>query len=125
MDAISYAGFSQIDFVLLPRRWLQKVTTIYSDRSCAIPSRHFPVFIEIEMEVEQIARPLRVHRFSVSALTQPAIAHEFSRNFASTFWRNAPGADASLDELTDVVTAALSEAASQSLPQARAPAQRP
>ena len=69
MDAITIAGFSQIDFCLLDQQALKFVHHIHADRKMSLASRRFIVIISLHVQYEKsVQQAPKIMKESLHAL---------------------------------------------------------
>lgn len=81
MDPPTSNNFGQIDFVLVPRRSVDCVQRIYSDRTRALASHHFLVVAEVRLGVPKMPRVAERRRLDEAALRQADVAKHFAQAF--------------------------------------------
>lgn len=123
-DPIRWESHSQIDFALCPMEWMHTVADVFSNRSLALATHHFPVFLDTSIVVP---RPVAAchRRANVAALSEPVVANRFAFLFYTCMEDSPAGGSSDLNQTYACMIDAFQAAAEHALPTSKAAPKRP
>ena len=80
-ENISWQSHSQIDFALCSKDWMHCVQDVRSDRRWPLASHHYPLVMELDINVPKQKRANSRQHAAVSSLATPATANRFAALF--------------------------------------------
>ena len=116
MDPIGWRNHGPIDFVLVPKQWIDSITYLRADRTVSLATHHFLLEALVCVEVPRLDQARKQDRIDLSSLANPATAKYFAAWFDDEMEQTIDKVNDNVDVMHTKMVAAFHTAAERSLP---------